>query len=106
METPACVASNEALGSLFHAVATVAGGIAFDWLRSTSTNTAAEPYRSCLVILLTGLVMRGVGVVLLAAIDEPGAWTWREILAGKRATTAGEPAAGGSPLRQPRLENP
>jgi hypothetical protein len=28
--------------------------------------------------------MRSFGVVLLAAIDEPGAWTWREILSGVR----------------------
>ena len=33
-ETPAYVASNEALGSVFHAAATIAGGLAFDWLRT------------------------------------------------------------------------
>ena len=81
VDTPAYVASNEALGSVFHAVATVAGGVIFDWLRSSSTDTAAEPYRSCLIILLAGLAMRSLAVALLAAIDEPGAWTWREILA-------------------------
>jgi MFS family permease len=84
VETPAYVASNEALASVFHALATVAGGAAFDWLRSHSTDTAAEPYRSCLIILIVGLAMRSLAILLLAAIDEPGAWTWREIVTGRR----------------------
>jgi hypothetical protein len=84
LETPAYVASNEALGSLFHAGATIAGGLLFDWLKANSSETAAEPYRSCLIILAIGLVMRSLGVGLLAAIEEPGAWTWREIFAGRR----------------------
>ena len=90
LERPAYVASSEALGSLFHAVATVAGGVLFDYLRSASPDSTAEPYRSCLVILVLGLVMRGLGVVLLAAIREPGAWTWREIigLEGRSTPTA------------------
>jgi hypothetical protein len=46
LETPAYVASNEALGSLFHAAATIAGGLLFDWLKANSSDTAAEPYRS------------------------------------------------------------
>jgi MFS family permease len=80
LERPAYVASNEALGSVFHAAATIAGGVFFDYLRATSPDTSAEPYRSCLIILVIGLVMRSLGVVLLAAIREPGAWTWREII--------------------------
>jgi MFS family permease len=84
VEAPAYIASNEALGSLFHSAATIAGGVLFDWLRANSPDTAAEPYRSCLIILILGLVMRSIGVALLAAIQEPGARTWREMLSGRR----------------------
>jgi MFS family permease len=80
LERPGYVAAGEALGSLFHAVATVAGGLLFDYLRSSSPDSTAEPYRSCLIILAVGLLMRSFGIVVLAAIREPGAWTWREIL--------------------------
>ena len=92
LQTPAYVASNEALGSVFHAAATIAGGMAFDWLRTHSTDSAAEPYRSCLIILAVGLAMRSFAIVLLAAIDEPGAWTWRQIVAAeRRAALSGIP---------------
>jgi len=94
VERPAYFATNDALASLFHAVATIGGGLLFDWLRANSPDASAEPYRSCLIILLLGLAMRSFGVVLLAAIDEPGAWTWREILAGRRLRSASNlPAA-------------
>ncbi len=85
VERPAYVATSDALGSLLHAAATVAGGVWFDHLRRTSPDASAEPYRSCLIILVTGLAMRSFAVVLVAAIREPGAWTWREILLGRRA---------------------
>jgi MFS family permease len=85
LERPGYVAASEALASALHAAATVAGGLLFDYLRATSSDTAAEPYRSCLVILALGLAMRGFGVVLAALIREPGAWTWREIVAGPRS---------------------
>jgi predicted MFS family arabinose efflux permease len=88
LERPAYVASNEALGSVFHAAATIAGGLLFDYLRATSPDASAEPYRSCLIILFVGLVMRSVGVVLLAAIREPGAWTWGEILGFRQRDAA------------------
>lgn len=88
LQTPAYVASNEALGSVFHAAATIAGGLAFDWLRTHSADSSVEPYRSCLIILAVGLAMRSFAIVLLAAIDEPGAWTWREIISGRRPATA------------------
>ncbi|MEX0676439.1 MAG: MFS transporter [Pirellulales bacterium] len=89
LERPAYVASNEALGSLFHAAATVAGGLLYDFLRSTSADASAEPLRSCLIILAIGLAMRSFGVVLLAFIREPGAWTWREIVGVRRHEAAG-----------------
>lgn len=78
------MASNEALGSVFHAAATIAGGLAFDWLRGNPADSASEPYRSCLIILAVGLAMRSFAIVLLAVIDEPGAWTWRRIIRAKR----------------------
>jgi MFS family permease len=93
VERPAYIATNDALGSLFHSVATIGGGVLFDWLRANSSDPSAEPYRSCVVILVLGLAMRSFGVVLLAAIDEPGAWTWREILAGRRVSSSSSPAA-------------
>jgi MFS family permease len=83
LERPAYVATAEALASVFHAAATVAGGLLFDYLRAAG-DASGGLYRSCLVVLLVGLAMRSFGVVLLLAIREPGAWTWREILAGLR----------------------
>ncbi|MBI3839002.1 MAG: MFS transporter [Planctomycetia bacterium] len=84
VEKSSYVASYEALGSVCNAGATILGGLAFDWLKASSPDQAAEPYRSCLIVLCLGLAMRGFGVVLLAAIREPGAWTWREIISGSR----------------------
>jgi MFS family permease len=81
VEKSAYIATHEALGSLFHAAATIGGGMLFDWLRATSSEPDWEPYRSCVIILAAGVVMRSLGVALLAAIIEPGAWTWRQILA-------------------------
>ncbi|HEX3728024.1 MAG TPA: hypothetical protein VHV08_17355, partial [Pirellulales bacterium] len=79
-EKSAYVAAGDALASLFHSVATLAGGAVFDWLRDASPDPSAEPYRSCVILLTAGVSMRFFGVALLAAIDEPGAWTWREII--------------------------
>ncbi len=88
VEKPAYIAMHEALGSLLPAAATIGGGLLFDWLKMTSPDSVLEPYRSCLIILTLGFVMRGTGVALLAMIDEPGAWTWREIVAGRRTVDA------------------
>ncbi len=81
LERPAYVAAAEAFGSVTHAASTVAGGVAFDYLRTHAADPAGEPYRSCLILLGTGLGMRLLAVPLAAMIHEPGAWTWREILA-------------------------
>ena len=54
LERPAYIATNDALASLLHAGATIGGGLLFDWLRATSPDTSAEPYRSCLIILAPG----------------------------------------------------
>ncbi|MGD9719838.1 MAG: MFS transporter [Pirellulales bacterium] len=79
VERPGYIALNDALASLFHAAATIGGGWLFDGLRGPSFDGPLV-YRACVILLLIGLAMRSFGVVLLAAIDEPGAWTWREIL--------------------------
>jgi MFS family permease len=92
LERPGYLAVNDALSSLFHAASTIGGGVLFDWLRANSPDSSVEPYRSCLIVLLIGLAMRSFGVVLLAAVDEPGAWTWREILLGRKTTPASSPA--------------
>jgi MFS family permease len=86
-DASAYVATSDALASLCHAAATVAGGMTYDWLRTTSSDPSHEPYRSCLILFAAGMAMRGFGVVLLAAIREPGAWTWREIVAGHVAVS-------------------
>ena len=70
-ERPGYFAVIDALASLFHAASTILGGVLFDWLRSTSTDPAREPYRSCLIVLVLGLAMRSIAVVLAARIDEP-----------------------------------
>lgn len=85
LERPGYVAAAEAIASVLHAISTIAGGITFDYLRANSADSSAEPYRSCLIILSVGLAMRLAAVPLAAAIREPGAWTWREILAGHRS---------------------
>jgi len=84
-ERPGYFAVIDALASLFHAVSTILGGVLFDWLRSTSTDPAREPYRSCLIVLALGLAMRSAAVVLAARIEEPGAWGWRKIWRRLRA---------------------
>jgi MFS family permease len=83
LERPGYFAVIDAFSSLFHAASTIGGGLLFDWLKAGG-DSSVEPYRSCLIVLVLGLAMRSFGVVLLAAIDEPGAWTWREILTGIR----------------------
>jgi len=84
VERPGYVAAAEAIASVLHSISTVAGGLAFDYLRADAPASSAEFYRACLLILGAGLVMRLMAVPLAAAIREPGAWTWREILAGRR----------------------
>ncbi len=92
VERPGYLAVIDALSSLFHAISTIGGGMLFDWLRATSADRSAEPYRSCLIVLVLGLAMRSFGIVLLARIDEPGAWTWREIWRAKRFRPSSSPA--------------
>jgi hypothetical protein len=87
-ETSTYVAVSDTLGGMCHALATIGGGVLFDWLRSSSANASAEPYRSCLIVLAIGLAMRGLAVPLAMVIQEPGAWTWREIIGLQRGKSA------------------
>jgi hypothetical protein len=84
VERPAYVAAAEAIASMLHAASTVAGGLAFDYLRAGAPASSPQFYLSCLIMLGAGLAMRLLAVPLAAAIREPGAWTWREIVAGRR----------------------
>lgn len=84
LEVSGYVAASDALGSLCHALSTIGGGLLFDWLRRSSPSGSLEPYRSCLIVLAIGLAMRSLAVPLAAAIQEPGAWTWRQILRVRR----------------------
>lgn len=84
IERPGYVAAAEAIASMLHAISTVAGGMAFDYLRAGAPSSSAQFYQSCLIMLGAGIVMRLLAVPLAAAIREPGARTWREILAGRR----------------------
>jgi predicted MFS family arabinose efflux permease len=80
-DASAYIATSDALASLCHSAATIGGGILFDQIRAASPTPSAEPYRSCVILLAVGVVLRLLGVVLVARIDEPGAWRWREMIA-------------------------
>lgn len=82
IERPGYVAAAEAIASLLHAVSTVVGGLTFDYLRGGASSAAPGFYQACLTMLAIGFLMRLMAVPLAAAIREPGAWTWREIIAG------------------------
>ncbi|HZZ28056.1 MAG TPA: MFS transporter [Pirellulales bacterium] len=76
------VAAHDALASFCYAGATVAGGFLFDWLNDTELLSrwgwvGSHPY---VAIFALALVLRLLAVQLAAAIVEPGAWRWREIL--------------------------
>jgi MFS family permease len=84
LERPGYLAAAEAIASMLHAVSTIAGGLAFDYLRAAAPVSSPQFHRSCLVLLGAGLMMRLLAVPLAAMIHEPGAWTWREIVKGQR----------------------
>jgi MFS family permease len=90
LERPAYVAAGEAIGSVLHAGSTIAGGLLFDYLQSSIPDSNVRLYQNCLILLGIGLAMRLLGVLLVARIREPEAWTWREIWAGKRHSFSDE----------------
>jgi MFS family permease len=77
------VACYFATTSVFYAVSTVAGGFLFNWLQpappAPPSNMAA--YAG---LFLGGWVARSLGVLLLFRLQEPGAWSWGQILASYR----------------------
>jgi hypothetical protein len=79
-ESPAYVATADALASLCHSASTIGGGIFFDWLNRRAPQGSGAAEHACLVVLLLGLVARWLAVPLAARIVEPGARSWRQIL--------------------------
>ena len=89
------VAAHEALASLCHAAATIAGGFLFDWLSDAAAMSRLgighlNPY---LTIFGIAVVARLLAVPLAMAIKEPRAWIWREIVSRKRADFTAEATA-------------
>jgi MFS family permease len=69
------LAATDAVGSLFHAAATIAGGYVFDWLRDNTSLVAEtgwplEPFATMFAI---GIAMRLLAVQLAASIREHAA---------------------------------
>jgi hypothetical protein len=80
VDKSAYIATSDALASLFHSAATIGGGMTYEALRAASPDPDSEPYRSCVIMLGLGALLRSFAVVLMARIDEPGAKTWHQIL--------------------------
>ncbi len=88
------VAAHEALASICHALATIAGGFLFDWLSDTDLLARwgighANPY---IVIFALALGFRLLAVPLAMAISEPGAWRWRQIVGQNQSAITASPA--------------
>jgi hypothetical protein len=74
------VAAHEALASICHAGATVAGGFLFDWLSTFDFPRHGLQWLNAFsAIFLLALLARLAAVPLAAAIREPGARKWSEI---------------------------
>jgi hypothetical protein len=89
------VAAHEALASICHAAATLAGGFLLDWLSDSSVLnrwglSGLNPY---VAIFGFALLLRLLAVPLAMAIVEPGAWRWRQIL-GRSASPPNTSVAG------------
>ncbi|MBI2825355.1 MAG: MFS transporter [Planctomycetia bacterium] len=85
-DRPAYIAAHDALASLSHAAATVLGGFLFDRLLTREGATGgAPPIMPYTILFWGGFALRALAVPLLSIIVEPGARTWREIVAGLAA---------------------
>lgn len=74
------------LTSVFFAGSTLAGGLLHDGLRDHAGllrlgSASLDPFA---LQFGASLITRGLGVLLLARLIEPGAWRWSEIVRGKR----------------------
>lgn len=69
------VAAHEALAGIFHAIATVLGGLLFDWLKASSA-ISGSPLSGIdyfAAMFWIGLVMRGFAIVLMGRVEEDAA---------------------------------
>jgi hypothetical protein len=85
------VAAHEAVASLFHGLITLAGGFLFDWLNDSEalSRIGLSAINHYLAIFGLAVLFRMLAVLLAMAIDEQGAWKWREIVRQRRnAATA------------------
>ncbi|HTQ40786.1 MAG TPA: hypothetical protein VMJ32_17320 [Pirellulales bacterium] len=92
------VGAHEALASVCHALATLAGGFLFDWLADADAPArwgwvGVNPY---VAIFGLALVLRLLAVPLAMAILEPGAWQWRRILGQNGGSTPAKPGGTAS----------
>lgn len=83
------VAAYFAFSGLCYAAGTLASGWLFDMLK-TRPPLQMGPARldHFAIFFLAGWATRTMGVVILATLREPQAWTWREILRRRRLATA------------------
>jgi len=88
----AYVASYFGITGLAYAVGTITGGWLLDFLETMMMFERFEVGAFSLsrfgYLFYVAWVTRTLGVILLLAVIEPGAWSWREILAGRRAIAA------------------
>lgn len=82
-DSPSYIAAYFAVSGLFYGVSTVGGGVLLDWLGGLERPLAVGPWSLDRYELMFGLgaAARAVGVLLLLGVVEPGAWSWRRILA-------------------------
>jgi MFS family permease len=93
----AYVATYFAITGLAYAASTVAGGWLFDFLQFQSFPVGPFTLSNYGYLFYIAWVTRTLAVVLLLAVVEPGAWTWWQIIRGRRTADpppgeAAEPA--------------
>jgi len=79
------IATYFAVSGLFFGVSTVVGGVAFDYLKTLPPAFCVGPwvFDHLGYLFYAGWVTRTIGVVFLLCLIEPGAKTWRDILADR-----------------------
>jgi len=82
-----------ALSGVAYGVATYLGGWLLDLLHFDTLQVGRFRLDEFGYLFYIGVVTRLLALPLILAIDEPGAWTWRRILARRAAQTTGPPAA-------------
>lgn len=83
------VAAYFALSGLCYAASTLASGWLFDAMKTMpQLHVGPVALNHFALLFLAGWLTRTLGVFILATLRERGAWTWREILSGRKATPA------------------